>query len=94
MNIPVLQNNLLQAENNHLREAYKDLAYESNQPFEQFVKQFEEYKDKLKEDSTDDDKKKRRFFNRIFMESEDVNATAFQLADDKSIMYNASKIAM
>ena len=33
MNISVLQNNLLQAENKHLHEAYNALAYEGNQPF-------------------------------------------------------------
>ena len=70
------------------------MAYDGNQPFEQFVKQFEDYGDKLEEDSTDDDKKKRRFINRIFTESEDVNTMAFQLADDKSITYKASKVAI
>jgi hypothetical protein len=94
MNIPFLQNNLLQAENDHLHNEYNNLAYEGNQPFEQFVKQFKEYKDKLREDSTDDDKKKQQFINRIFTESEDVNVTAWQLADNKSITYEASKIVM
>ena len=70
------------------------MAYKGNQPFEQFVKQFEGYKDKLKEDSTDDDKKKRQFLNRIFTENNNVNTMAFQLAEDKSITYEASKVAM
>ena len=87
MNIPVLQND-------HLRAEYDSLTYQGTQPFEQYVKQFKEYKDKLKKDSSDDDKKKKRFLNRIFTENEDVNATAWQLADDNSITYKASKNAM
>ena len=79
MNIPVLQDNLLQAENNHLRQAYESLTYVGDQPFEQFAWRFEEYKAKLGEDSTYDDKKKRRFLNRILTEADKVNAMSYQL---------------
>ena len=91
MSIPVIQNDLLRAENDHLRAEYDSLTYQGTQLFDQYVKQFKEYKDKLKKDSSDDDKKKTQFLNRILTENEEVNAIAWQLADDKSITYEASK---
>ena len=66
MKIPVLQNGILRAE-------YNSLTNQGSQPFEQYVKQFEEYKDKLKKDLSNDSKKKKRFFNRILTENEEVN---------------------
>lgn len=94
MNIPALQNSLLQVETKHLREAYEGLIYVGDQPFEQFARRFEEYEAKLGEDSTDDDKKKRRFLNRILTEADEVNVMSYQLADDKSITYQASKVTI
>ena len=87
MSIPILQDNLLRAE-------YDNLTYEGTQPFEQYVKQFEEYKDKLKIRMGNDSKRKKRFLNRILTENEEVNRIVWQIADDKSITYEATKIAM
>ena len=42
----------------------------------------------------DDDKRKRQFLNKILTEVDEVNAVSYQLQDDKSITYQASKIAM
>ena len=94
MNIPVLQDNLLQAENKHLRQAYESLTYVGDRPFEHFARRFEEYEAQLGEDTMDDDKRKRQFLNKILTEVDEVNAVSYQLQDDKSITYQASKIAM